>query len=116
MSDKTKDTEEKAEESSEEIDPNTSWGRFNNEQHDPESVSYFVKGLLSQADPRLKKQLTEDHKRLHGVVDIFNGLMTEIMSTPGGLQELEKEIEKFIERQHVANSMMTEDPHGQENT
>ncbi len=102
MSDKTKDTEEKAKEATEEVDPTTSWGKFMDQRDNPESSSYFVDGLLSQTDPQLKNQLLEDYKRLHNVVDIFNGLMSQIMATPGGREQFMKEAEKFIQRQQAA--------------
>ena len=38
----------------------------------------------------------------HNVVDIFNGLMSQIMATPGGREQFMKEAEKFIQRQQAA--------------
>lgn len=104
MSDDVKDDKKNVEE---QHDLNTAYGRFMSEVNNPESPAYFLEGLLSQTDPRLKAQLTEDYKRLLGVADVVNGLMTKIMSTPEGQRQFQSELQKFADRRK-ANELMKE--------
>jgi len=111
MSDDTKDKKIEAEE----LDLNTAFGRFMNNKQNPESPAYFLDGLLSQTDPRLKNKLLEDYKHLFGVVDIVDDLMKKIMSTPQGQREFAKEVDKFVSRRQTSE-IKKEAPDGQEDT
>ena len=111
MSDDTKDKKI----DSEAPDLNTAFGRFMSNNHDPEQPAYFVEGLLSQTDPRLKNKLMEDYEQLFGVVDVVNDLMKKIMSTPEGQREFAKEVDKFVARRQ-ANELIKGDSGGQEDT
>ena len=108
MSDEKKDT-------AEEYDLNTAYGRFMSDKDTPETPAYFINGLLSQTDPRLKAQLMEDYKSLFRVADVFGGLMQKIMETPGGRRQFEKELDKFVQRRN-AESLVKEDGGAQEDT
>ena len=112
MSDETKD--KKQEETKEEtLDLNTAYGRFQSEVEDPKSPAYFIEGLLAQTHPNLKKQLHGDFKKMFEVVDVFNGLMKEIMSTPQGRREFNKELTKFEQRRkanELAKGGSSDDP------
>ena len=112
MSDDVKDDKRKAES---QHDLNTAYGRFMSEVNDPESPAYFIEGLLAQTDPRLKAKLTEDHKRIMGVVDVVNGLMAKIMATPEGRREFQKELNKFAEKRK-ANELKETTGDNQEDT
>ena len=94
MSDEKKDAPE-------EYDLNTSYGRFMNDKDNPDTPAYFIDGLLSQTDPRLKEQLLEDYQRLFRVADVFGDLMEKIMSTPQGQREFQRELDKFVARRNV---------------
>ena len=94
MSDEKKDAPE-------EYDLNTAYGRFMNDKDNPDTPAYFIDGLLSQTDPRLKEQLLEDYQRLFRVADVFGGLMEKIMSTPQGQREFQRELDKFVARRNV---------------
>ena len=107
MSDEKKDT-------AEEYDLNTAYGRFMSDKDTPETPAYFIDGLLSQTDPRLKAQLMEDYKSLFRVADVFGGLMQKIMATPEGRRQFEKELDKFVARRNVEDTKGTGS--GQEDT
>lgn len=105
MSDDVKDDKKNVEE---QHDLNTAYGRFMSEANNPKSPAYFLEGLLTQTDPRLKSLLMEDYKKILGVADVVNGLMSKIMSTPEGRREFQKEVQKFAARRQ-ANELKKED-------